>query len=77
MLKQVLTNGMPPSEVASLVLDAATTGRFYVLTHPEYCAIVDLRAAELRAAFSDRNSGEDVSFLGGGVLALGRGAQPT
>jgi NAD(P)-dependent dehydrogenase (short-subunit alcohol dehydrogenase family) len=69
--------GIDADAVGNAVLAAIRQNRFYVLTHPEYRAIVDLRVAELRAAFSDRNSGEDVSFLGGGVLALGRSAQPT
>jgi NAD(P)-dependent dehydrogenase (short-subunit alcohol dehydrogenase family) len=30
-----LEHGMPPAEVADLVLDAIESGRFYVLTHPE------------------------------------------
>ncbi len=30
-----LENGMPPSEVAAMVVDAIRTDRFYVLTHPE------------------------------------------
>jgi NAD(P)-dependent dehydrogenase (short-subunit alcohol dehydrogenase family) len=56
MLKQVLTNGMPPSEVASLVLDAATTGRFYVLTHPEMTPAVAARMQAIVAGDNPRLS---------------------
>lgn len=43
MLKQVLASGMPPAEVASLVLQAIREGRFYVLTHPEMTPAVETR----------------------------------
>lgn len=43
MLKQVLASGMPPAEVASLVLQAIHEGRFYVLTHPEMTPAVETR----------------------------------
>ncbi|HVT77842.1 MAG TPA: SDR family NAD(P)-dependent oxidoreductase [Acidimicrobiales bacterium] len=49
LLKQVLTNGMAPSEVATLVFDAATTGRFYVLTHPEMTPAVEARMQSIIA----------------------------
>ena len=35
MQKHFWENGMPPSEVASIVFDAIRSERFYVLTHPE------------------------------------------
>jgi len=43
MLKQVLASGMPPAEVASLVLQAIRDGRFYVLTHPDMTPAVEAR----------------------------------
>jgi short-subunit dehydrogenase len=43
MLKQVLAEGMPPSEVASLVLQAIGDGRFYVLTHPDMTPAIEVR----------------------------------
>jgi hypothetical protein len=30
-----LAEGMPPAEVAAIVVDAVRADRFYVLTHPE------------------------------------------
>jgi len=69
--------GIDAAKVGAAVLDAIRENRFYVLTHPEYRAIVDLRVTELRAAFSGGDSGEDVGFLGSGVLAMNRGNQPT
>ncbi|MDP1823250.1 MAG: SDR family NAD(P)-dependent oxidoreductase [Archangium sp.] len=43
MLKQVLAAGMPPAEVAGLVVGAIRDGRFYVMTHPEMTPAVELR----------------------------------
>lgn len=43
MLKQVLASGMPPAEVASLVLQAIRDDRFYVLTHPDMTPAVETR----------------------------------
>jgi NAD(P)-dependent dehydrogenase (short-subunit alcohol dehydrogenase family) len=43
MLKQVLASGMPPAEVASLVLGAIRDRRFYVLTHPDMTPAVETR----------------------------------
>lgn len=56
MLKQVLSSGMPPSDVASLVLDAVTTGRFYVLTHPEMTPAVAARMQAIVAGDNPRLS---------------------
>ena len=52
MLRQVLAAGMPPGEVAGLVLDAIRTGRFYVLTHPEMTPAVEAR---MRAIVAGEN----------------------
>jgi len=43
MLRTVLQNGMPPSEVAQLVIEAVQTDRFYVLTHPEMTPAIESR----------------------------------
>jgi NAD(P)-dependent dehydrogenase (short-subunit alcohol dehydrogenase family) len=34
-----LESGMPPAEVADLVVDAIRAGRFYILTHPERSSV--------------------------------------
>lgn len=47
MLKDVLASGMPPAEVASLVLQAIRDGRFYVLTHPEMTPAVATRMSAI------------------------------
>lgn len=52
MLRQVLANGMPPSEVATLVHDAIRSGQFYILTHPEMTPAVEGR---MRAIVEGRN----------------------
>jgi len=36
MASAALAAGMPPAEVAARVVDAVKTGRFYILTHPEF-----------------------------------------
>jgi len=36
MASTAIAAGLPPAEVAAQVLDAVKTGRFYVLTHPEF-----------------------------------------
>ena len=56
MLKQVLTNGMAPGEVASLVLDAARSDRFYVLTHPEMTPAIEARMQAIVAGDNPRLS---------------------
>src|SRR5262249_16491961 len=39
--------GLPPAEVAARVLDAVKTGRFYVLTHPEFAPRVRERMEDI------------------------------
>ena len=56
MLKQVLTNGMAPDEVASLVVDAAKSDRFYVLTHPEMTPAIEARMQAIVAGDNPRLS---------------------
>lgn len=52
MIKGVFAGGMPPSDVAQQVFDAIVTARFYILTHPEHDARLQLRAdAILRGDF--------------------------
>jgi len=46
-----LTEGMPPAEVAGMVVDAVTAQRFYVLTHPEM--IKPAVEARLRAVLDE------------------------
>jgi NAD(P)-dependent dehydrogenase (short-subunit alcohol dehydrogenase family) len=42
-LAQALATGMPPADVASVVLDAIKEERFYVLPHPQFKAMVSDR----------------------------------
>ncbi|TML64536.1 MAG: SDR family NAD(P)-dependent oxidoreductase [Actinobacteria bacterium] len=35
VVMQMLASGLPPAEVAAMVLDAVRNDRFYILTHPE------------------------------------------
>jgi NAD(P)-dependent dehydrogenase (short-subunit alcohol dehydrogenase family) len=41
-----------PAQVADAVLDAITTGRFWILTHPEYRDVVQERAAAILDGFT-------------------------
>jgi NAD(P)-dependent dehydrogenase (short-subunit alcohol dehydrogenase family) len=44
MLRQAIANGMPPSDVADMVLAAIHEERFWILTHPSMKKIVEARA---------------------------------
>ncbi len=54
----VATQRTPPptskstAEVADAVLDAITTGRFWILTHPEYRPVIEARAAGILDGFT-------------------------
>ena len=43
LIQQALSGGMPPAEVADLVADAITAGRFWVLPHPEFVELAARR----------------------------------
>jgi NAD(P)-dependent dehydrogenase (short-subunit alcohol dehydrogenase family) len=43
LLGSMLANGLPPSEVAALVIDAVKANRFYVFTHPEWMPVAERR----------------------------------
>jgi NAD(P)-dependent dehydrogenase (short-subunit alcohol dehydrogenase family) len=47
MAHSALAAGLPPAEVAARVLDAIKTGRFYVLTHPEFAPRVRERMEDI------------------------------
>jgi NAD(P)-dependent dehydrogenase (short-subunit alcohol dehydrogenase family) len=47
MARTSLAAGLPPAEVAARVLDAVKTGRFYVLTHPEFAPRVRERMEDI------------------------------
>ena len=59
LIQEALGGGMPPAEVADLVADAITDGRFWVLPHPEF---VELAARRWRriADGEDPELGVDV-----------------
>jgi len=44
MVKDLVTGGISPDQVADDVFDALTTGRFYVLPHPDYITQIRGRA---------------------------------
>ena len=47
IVRQLVANGMDPSEVAGLVLDAIETKRFYILTHADMKPAVRQRADDI------------------------------
>jgi NAD(P)-dependent dehydrogenase (short-subunit alcohol dehydrogenase family) len=46
-LKAVLESGLAPSEVAAIVVDAVRTGRFWLLTHPDWNPMIEQRTADI------------------------------
>jgi NAD(P)-dependent dehydrogenase (short-subunit alcohol dehydrogenase family) len=46
-LRNLLTSGLDPAEVAAMVFDAVRDERFYVLTHPEMTRMVQARMEEI------------------------------
>lgn len=47
MLKQLLTSGLKPHEVADQVADAVKSNRFYILTHPEMKPAIETRMRDI------------------------------
>jgi NAD(P)-dependent dehydrogenase (short-subunit alcohol dehydrogenase family) len=45
--RSMIAQGMPPAAVAELVVGAIREGRFWILPHPEWGAMVQERAAEI------------------------------
>jgi hypothetical protein len=50
--------GMPPSEVAAQVFDAIKEERFYIMTHPRFTPVIQLRMESLLRAENPVNPGE-------------------
>ncbi|HVF32881.1 MAG TPA: SDR family NAD(P)-dependent oxidoreductase [Acidimicrobiales bacterium] len=46
-LTAMLQNGMPPAEVARMVVDAVKADRFYILTHDEWHSRVEARMGDI------------------------------
>jgi hypothetical protein len=46
-LKAAIDAGMPPPEVANVVFDAIRKEQFYILTHPEWTEVIQLRTEKL------------------------------
>lgn len=49
MFRELIDSGMAPAEVAAQVVDAIRTGRFYILTHPDFHEQVEKRSASIIA----------------------------
>jgi NAD(P)-dependent dehydrogenase (short-subunit alcohol dehydrogenase family) len=47
MLESLVASGLPPSEVASRVVDAIREERLYILTHPEMMPMVEKRMEDI------------------------------
>jgi NAD(P)-dependent dehydrogenase (short-subunit alcohol dehydrogenase family) len=47
MIRGLLAAGLPPAEVAAMVVDAIRTERFYVLTHPDLTRLVRERMTDI------------------------------
>ena len=51
------TQGLPPENVASMVVDAIQQNRFWVLTHPDWYDVLDARATGMRTGTLHRGFG--------------------
>ena len=47
MIRAMLASGLPPAQVAAMVVDAIRTERFYVLTHPDLTRLVRQRMEDI------------------------------
>jgi len=47
LFKAAIEAAMPPLRVADMVFDAIRTGQFYVLTHPEWIEVIQMRTDNL------------------------------
>jgi len=45
--KAAMETSMPPLEVADVVFEAIKTEQFYILTHPEWIEVIQLRTDKL------------------------------
>ncbi len=48
-ISQVIASGLDPADVAAMVVDAITTRRFYILTHPEWNPMISARVDRIIA----------------------------
>ena len=46
--EMLASEGLAPDDVAGMVRDAIVTDRFWVLTHPSWCGVMEERAAAMR-----------------------------
>ena len=47
IIEGLIAGGIAPDEVAALVLDAVRTGRFYILTHPDWSPMISNRVEQI------------------------------
>ena len=55
--REMRTEGLPPSDVARLVVDAVLTNRFWVLTHPAWSTVIRARAVAMATGDLVRGNG--------------------
>ncbi len=61
--KAALEMGMPPLQVAAVVFDAIQSERFYILPHPEWNEVIQLRTDRLLRMENPRNPAEAIMKL--------------
>ncbi|MDX2382225.1 MAG: SDR family NAD(P)-dependent oxidoreductase [Acidimicrobiia bacterium] len=49
MIRELISQGMPPAEVAAQVVESIRTGRFYILPHPEFHDRIEARTSSIIA----------------------------
>jgi hypothetical protein len=65
---------MPPSRVADMVFDAIQDERFYILTHPEWMEVIQMKTDDLRRTENPRDPAQVImqsSTSAGSDAALG------
>jgi NAD(P)-dependent dehydrogenase (short-subunit alcohol dehydrogenase family) len=70
--------GMRPRSVGRRVIEAIRDDEFYIVTHPEFRPVVAARHAEILDAFgasAEPGYSDDISYIGGPVLARARAAR--
>jgi hypothetical protein len=61
--KAAIETSMPPLQVADVVFDAIQNDRFYILTHPEWIEVIQMRTDSLLRMENPRSPTETLVKL--------------
>ena len=62
-MKVAIEAGMPPLQVADRVFDAIKNEQFYILTHPEWIEVIQMRTANLLRMENPQNPAPTIAKL--------------